>query len=296
MKPARSHEKLRGATPLTSNLPPQAINSILLALTGGIRDQGQTPWCTGHSMAESLSYAYVGQTGLAITLSAMFAYVGGKLLENQFAGLPSTAPINDDGADFANLILAAQAQGVCTYDLMPTDSTLLQQKENYVQIADANQRKVRVGEFAGIAGTDDQSYINALCQCLLPLGDGKLGSTVDIGIASSYPAFDDADGTTILVAPPTNGISIDHEVELVDYYTVIAVSGATVTLSNGGTFQDPTGTVKVGDRCPRLQNHWSPGWAPNSDIPGTVIVHQSFMTGQRALGGDAMALNPEVTT
>lgn len=251
--------------------------------------------CTGHSMAESLSYAYVGQTGMAITLSAMFAYVGGKLLENQFAGLASTAPINDDGADFSNLILAAQAQGVCIYDLMPTDPTLLQQKENYAQIANANQYKVRVGEFAGIVGTDDQSYVNALCQCLLPLPDGKLGSTVDIGIASSYPDFDNADGTTILVAPPT-GISVDHEVELVDYDTVMSVSGNTVTLSDGKTFQDPTGTVKIGDRVFRLQNHWSTQYCPSSDIPGTVLVHQSFMTGQRALGGDAMALNAEVSS
>ena len=293
--PAKTHEQIRGAaTPRTGDLPQSAVNSILLPQTGGVGDQGQWGLCTGKTLAEVMAYAYVGQTGLSIQLSGMFAYIGGSLLANQFAGLPNTAPIDANGAEFMNLVLAAQAQGLCLESVMPYNPTLLSQKENYLAVLDAAQRKIRVGEVGAIDGSlNDQGYINALCQSLLPYPDGKIGATIPTGIASSYPDFDNADGTTILVAPPTS-VQTDHEVELVDYNTVTAVSSGTVQLDNGRTFKDPTGTIRVGDRVYRLQNHWSEEWAPQSDIPGTVLVHQSFMIGQRNLGGDAMVINAEI--
>ena len=168
-----------------------------------------------------------------------------------------------------------------------------------MQIRDGMTRKQKPAEFGAINASDDQGYINALCQSLLPYPDGKIGRTIPGGIASSYPAFDNADGSTILVAPtglPTDGSAIDHEISFQQYSTVISVSGTQVTLSNGKTFADPSGTIKVGDRCFRLRNHWSTEWSPLSDIPGTVWVHQSFTTGQRAFGGDAQAINLEVSS
>jgi hypothetical protein len=292
--PAKTHEDLLGAaTPRASAMPPSATNSIILPQTGGIRNQQQSPWCTGFTLAESLSYAYVGQTGTPIEYSAMCAYMGGKLFENYLAGLPTTAPINDNGAAFNDLLLAAQAQGVCLESLMPFNPALLQQKENYVQVADANTRKLRVGECGAVTGTG-QAYINGLCQSLLPYADGKIGRTVPIGIASSYPEFDNADGSTILVAPPT-GLSVDHEVELVDYDTVTGVSNGVVTLSSGKTFADPSSTIQVGSRCFRLQNHWDL-YTSACDIPGTVWVAESFMLGQQGLGGDAVMINAEVSS
>ena len=298
--PGRSHEKLLGAaTPRTGDLPPDSLANDSAPLP--LKDQTVTPWCTGYTMSEVLEYALYGQTGLVQILSAMYAYVGGKLVENFIAGLAATAPINDDGADFGNLILSVQGQGTCLDALMPANQSLLQAKENYMQIRDGMTRKQKPAEFGAINASDDQGYINALCQSLLPYPDGKTGRAVPIGIASSYPDFDNATGSTILVAPPagllpTDGSAIDHEVELTVYATVLAVSGSQVTLSNGKTFSDPSGTIRVDDFCMRVKNHWGIGWSPLSDIPGTVWVHQSFMTAQRALGGDAQAINVEVSS
>ena len=229
--PGRSHEKLLGAaTPRTGDLPTDAGADSIMS---PIKDQGQTPECTGATMSEVLEVALYGQTGVLEILSMMYAYLGGKLVENFIAGLPSTAPINDDGADFGNLILAVQGQGICADALMPLMPNLLQAKENFMQIRDGMTRKIAPATFGAITASEDQGWINAICQSLLPYPNGKIGRTVPCGIASSYPEFDNADGSTILVGPPpgslpTDGSAIDHEVSYPQYTTVIAVSGGHV--------------------------------------------------------------------
>lgn len=271
--PGQTVLSVLGAAPEV--FPDVIVNSDLIPLAGGIRNQMQSSGCVGFTFAEVLSLIFAG-LGLTRIFSAFFFYWLGRAEGRQAGGLPTTTKLTDGGTSPALVVQGLGVAGAALEAAMPSvDMSKVNDDERSGAASDAAPRiPLVVTAFVAIEADNDTDTENAVLQGLLPRSDGKRGRAVLIAVCAD--PLQVADGSKV-VEPSLTG-RIDHMLEAVDAVKVVSFDPATMTgtLTNGLTLEWVVAPV-VGQYVYRLQNHWAEEGSPKCDIPGTAWVSRAFI-------------------
>jgi hypothetical protein len=287
--PPQEHTDLYGKHPLflgadSPSTPPTCDWASLLPKVGGIRNQGQTEACVPFTFVEVLALAAVGQ-GLydTLELSPSLAYLGTLLETNRQSGLPPNTPLQPVGTQPTMCVSSLARMGVGLEAVRPfsQDPNVLLAPETIAQAGDASSRiALAITAYALMGAAAGAGRILAVCQGI----SAYKGSAIPCAL-SVDAAFNNCDGSSVLLAPDMATYSGGHMTSLAGYATVVStemrVSSGVITpyaiLSNDFGLKDPSGSLRIGDTCARCWNHWSTGWASESDVPGTAWGGPAFI-------------------
>jgi hypothetical protein len=289
--PPNSAEEIFGAHPDYADAddpttPATYDSSDIIPDVGGIRSQGQTPSCVPWTFVEVISLAMVGQ-GLApsLVLSPGLAYLLTMLETLREVGLPPPAPgavMTMTGTQPSMCVAALARGGVGLESVRPfsEDPAVLLAAETIAEAADASSRiPITISAYALFSAAAGPGRILALRQGLSAFHGSALPCALSVD-----QAFNNCDGSGVLLAPDPATYSGGHMVSLCGYSTVVAVENNTAVLDyvspasgKNVILQDPTGSLNVGDTCARVWNHWSTQWAGLSDLPGTAWAGPAFI-------------------
>ena len=279
--PPQEHTDLYGKHPLylgadSPSTPATCDWASIIPKVGGIRNQGQTEACVPFTFVEVLALAAVGQ-GIydTLELSPSLAYLGTLLETNRQSGLPPTTALQMVGTQPTMCVSALARMGAGLESARPfsQDPDVLLAAESIAEAGDASARiPLTITAYALMSAAAGAGRILAVRQGIAAYS----GSAIPCAL-SVDAAFNDCDGSTILLAPDMTTYSGGHMCSLPSYSTVANISGGVATLANGVEQKDPTGSLNVGDTCVRVLNHWSSSWSQNSDVPGTAWGGPAFI-------------------
>lgn len=291
--PPQEHTDLYGGVhPLYSSAdtdPPASFDNIgVISRIGGIRNQGQAPTCVSFAFIQAIAAGVFGQGLGAYELSSSLAFLATLQETNRQLGLPPNTPLIVSGTQPTMAIAALARVGVGLETARPySDQTAaLIAPETIAQAGDASARiPLTVTAYASLSAPAGAGRILAMQQ-----GISAFKGSMIVSAMSVDAAFENCDGSSVLLAPDLSTYSGGHMINLAGFAPVVSVSknGSVSTatlevfdvvsgLTKTVTIQDPTQSLNVDDVCARVLNQWSTEWAPLSDVPGTAWAGPAYI-------------------